>query len=57
VALMVGRQSLQYLAYEMGILGCAGEPQLSGCLAQALEGLATTSAVGQMDVQLAGRVG
>jgi hypothetical protein len=54
---MVGRQSLQHLAREAGILGCAGVPQPSRYLAQALEGLATTSALGQMGLQLAGRVG
>ena len=57
VAPMASRKSLQYLAYEMGIVVGAGAPQLPGYLAQALEGLATSSAVGQMDLQLAGRVG
>jgi hypothetical protein len=54
---MASRKSLQYLADEMGILGRADAPQLPGYLAQALEGLATTSAVAQMRLQLASRVG
>jgi hypothetical protein len=39
------------------ILGRAGVSQLFGRVAQTLEGLATTSAIAQMGLQLAGRVG